>query len=135
MTSSWFIVRNPLLQSPKRSASSPAAARRAKAARPPFQGAGLWDAWHRRALSWTGGDDTPWVNSQILQKLPCGECSNHARAWLKENPPTFTAELYFAWTVAFHNGVNHRLGRPIWSVGEARSYWALRPGLDALQEA
>lgn len=130
MSRVWHIVHNPALSNRRPAPGGSASARPASpaaSARPPFAGAHLWAAWHRRALSWPGGDDTAWVNREVLLRLPCGECSRHAKAYLADHPPYFTAADYFAWTVAFHNAVNARLGRPTWTVAEARLRWSPAP--------
>lgn len=131
MSRVWHIVHNPALQN-KRAADEgpPAATRRPPAVgrhQPPFAGADLWSAWHRRALSWAGGDDTSWVNAHILTKLPCGDCSRHAKAFLVANPPAWSPGHYFTWTVIFHNAVNLRLGRPLWTIDQAREVWSAAP--------
>lgn len=87
-----------------------------------FQGGNLWAQWHRRALVWDAGDDMAWIQRQILPHLPCGDCRGHAVAYLAANAPTWGD--YFAWTVAFHNAVNQRLGKPQLATDQARAIWA-----------
>lgn len=118
-----FIVKNPALQNPRPATAQPARPVRLTPTKPPFQGANLWAVWHRRALDWQGDDDSAWIRTEILAKLPCGECSNHAKAYLADHPPYFTAADYFTWTVAFHNAVNTRLGREPWTVEKAHAHW------------
>jgi len=137
MSTVWFNVRNPALQK-QAPAARPTVAQMMRQAiaegmRPAFGGAEIWAAWHRRALAWEGGDDTPWIAANVLSRLPCGECSKHAKAWLQTNPPQFEAYAYFAWTVRFHNAVNERLGRPVWTPIEARDHWSCKAGSLTLQ--
>jgi hypothetical protein len=80
-------------------------------------------------MSWRGGQDIAWIAAAVIAKVPCGECRQHTRAYLQANPPDFTAAGYLPWTVAFHNAVNARLGRPSWTVEQARAHWAAAPVL------
>lgn len=127
MSRVWHIVHNPALQNPRPASIRPVPPNGPHKAPQLFQGPDLWAAWHRRALNWAGGDDAAWVTAQILSRLPCGDCSNHAKAYMAAHPPTFEASTYFGWTVAFHNAVNLRLGRLMWTFEEARQHWSAAP--------
>ena len=81
----------------------------------------LWSKLHRRAIAHEGVDDSAWLSDfaeQIIGRCPC------RKQWEQDilaTPPDFTN--YFAWTVAMHNRVNARLGKPILTVEEARARW------------
>jgi hypothetical protein len=82
-----------------------------------------WAEWHIRALAHDGSDDFVWVQD-FLSRVPnitC-DCRRHASEHIREHPPRW--EDYFAWTVEFHNAVNKRLGRSLFSVAEASALWS-----------
>lgn len=82
----------------------------------------LWQDLHRYALRSPSPRAFPTFLSEIQARLPCGECLVHWQAWVTENPP---AGDLFAWTVAAHNSVNARLGKPLLSLEQARARWAV----------
>ncbi len=86
----------------------------------PYDGARLWGELHRRALAWTGSDDSAWL-AQMRLRLPCGECRRHWDEMQARTPPDWAN--YFAWTVVTHNQVNQRLGKAVISEADARSIW------------
>lgn len=52
------------------------------------------------------------INS-ILQVLPCMDCRIHSINYIRHNPPNVKSRSSLSkWMVAFHNHVNHRLGKP-----------------------
>jgi len=56
--------------------------------------------------------------------LPCSICSEHATGWLREHNHELAHALtskytLFQWLVEFHNSVNHRSGKKIYTVEEA----------------
>jgi hypothetical protein len=78
-----------------------------RAARPPARGRGP-------------GREGEWLE-EFARRLPCGECRAHWSKLLAELPPELASrEKYFAWTVAAHNAVNRRLGKPEMPEAEAR---------------
>lgn len=83
--------------------------------------AAIWDDLHRRALTHEG-DDSAWLRDFELQILGGCVCRKQWREDLAAKPPDFAN--YFAWTVAAHNAVNARLGKPILTVDEARAIWS-----------
>lgn len=89
---------------------------------PPFDGAALWAEIHRRALV-TAGDDSAYL-ATIAPRLPCATCRPHWLEMLARTPPEFGAG-YFPWTVARHNEVNARLGKPVISEDKARAIWSV----------
>lgn len=81
----------------------------------------LWSALHRRALAVPAGEsDAAWL-AGFRQAIPCGDCRKHWDAMLAATPPDWSA--YFAWTVARHNEVNRRLGKPEMGLEEALQRW------------
>ena len=90
----------------------------------PVRGDLLWQELHLRALAWDGGgDDSPWLDA-FTQKLPCGHCRAHWLAMMQRTPPDFsTAYNYFAWTVARHDEVNAKLGKPVFGLIAAADRW------------
>lgn len=107
-------------------ASAPAWASRVGTRTVAFDGHRIWAAWHTRALSCPDGDDSAWISREVLPRLPCGDCRGHAIDYLKAHP---VGTDYFAWTVAFHNAVNERLGKPSTTVDDARALWTAKPVL------
>jgi hypothetical protein len=81
-----------------------------------------WRALHRRALKVPAGrDDAEWL-ATFRRMLPCGDCRNHWDAMVAATPPEWAN--YFAWTVARHNEVNRRLGKPEMGEEEALQRWS-----------
>lgn len=85
----------------------------------------LWAALHGRALAQgTGEADAVWL-AGFRQILPCGECRQHWDRMLAATAPIWGE--YFAWTVARHNEVNRRLGKPEMGLEAALQRWSARP--------
>lgn len=83
----------------------------------------LWGALHKRALKVAPGQrDDAWL-AVFRQILPCGDCRKHWDAMLEATPPPAAPDL-FAWTVARHNEVNRRLGKPEMGLEEALKRWS-----------
>lgn len=81
----------------------------------------LWAELHRRGLAAPPGqDDGAWL-IEFRMQLPCGGCRLHWDAFCASMPPDWGN--YFAWTVAAHNEVNRRLGKPELTVEEAKCIW------------
>ena len=48
-----------------------------------------------------------------VRELPCAECRAHATQYILATPPDLSSRTaLMAWTWAFHNTVNARLGKP-----------------------
>ena len=48
----------------------------------------------------------------LLEQLPCPACSHHAKIYETQHPVNTTSKSsLLAWVNAFHNNVNHRLGK------------------------
>lgn len=60
----------------------------------------------------------------LVVLLPCPYCVQHALAYLTANAAGLaackTGEAVFEWTVQFHNDVNHRNGKRLFTLEEAR---------------
>lgn len=83
---------------------------------------GLWIGIHITA-AWSDSPEKNiyfclWIRN-LIEHLPCEECSNHARLYLSMYPPE-RCEDSFVWSWQFHNSVNERLGKPIMGYAEAR---------------
>jgi hypothetical protein len=75
-------------------------------------------AWGRREdlLPTTPENRTAWLNL-FTGRIPCGKCKRHWAELLQKMPPPLLllrGESLYAWTVAAHNDVNIRLGKPAW---------------------
>jgi hypothetical protein len=74
------------------------------------------------------------------QNLPCSDCRGHAAAYMRRFPPDLSGSRgYQIWAVRFHNAVNVRKGKPLFTwaqylrlyardIHEAQA--ALKPQLD-----
>ena len=86
----------------------------------------LWAGWHKRALNFKGKDDSPYLR-EFGQKIPrfttgC-KCKEFWNRWLKQNPPVY-GNKYFEYTVKCHNAVNKKLGKPEYTVEQARTFYS-----------
>ena len=95
---------------------------------PKYVGPGMWFTIHTLAAQARTDKEKKDVIHHIrcLQdKFPCLECKGHFGTYLTSHPPEETigkgSESLFAWTVNFHNAVNHRLKKPQLSYEEAKS--------------
>lgn len=85
--------------------------------------ASLWRELHMRALKYEGTNDTHFI-TVWSGKIPrytgfkC-RCKEFWEKWRLLNPPTFTKEKYFNWTVDAHNAVNKKLGKSTLTYDEA----------------
>jgi hypothetical protein len=77
-----------------------------------------WKELHTRALIPLSPDELKDWFGGFMASLPCEECRTHFNQWVLDNPPDFTK--FFAWTVAAHNEVNEKTGKPSVSEEEAR---------------
>ena len=85
----------------------------------------LWKELHERALNFKGTDDTIFLTN-FTKKIPrftvgCS-CKEHWRNIVRQNPPKFGDE-YFAWTTLVHNKINEKIGKPTYTVEEARKFY------------
>ena len=88
----------------------------------PFSRA-TWKELHTRYLAWPGGKDTKWLVGFALRILPSGSCRCRENfvAYLRAHPVDWSNP--FMWSVAAHNAVNARLGKPQLTEEVARSVW------------
>src|SRR6185503_5764349 len=51
--------------------------------------------------------------SETIDSISCEECRDHAKQYIKTNPPNVRTDLdMFKYTCDFHNNVNTKLGKP-----------------------
>lgn len=81
----------------------------------------LWRELHLRALTVAQGvDDSAWLG-MFIGSLPCPDCRVHFAGIVTGHPPRW--DEYFEWTVGVHNLVNATLGKPAFSLDEARAFY------------
>ena len=86
----------------------------------------LWKELHLRALNFKGDNDKEYLLnfSKRIPRFTKGcSCKEHWKLILKSKPPVF-GEGYFKWTVEVHTEVNKRLGKPTYTVEEARKFYS-----------
>jgi len=86
----------------------------------------LWKELHQRALNFQGDNDIEFLTNfskRIPRYTPGCSCREHWKLIVKENPPKFGKD-YFAWTVDCHNKINQKIGKPIYTVEEARKFYS-----------
>jgi hypothetical protein len=95
---------------------------------PNYIGPGIWYTIHSLAAdAKTPQEKTDVIRHirKIQSRFPCNDCKVHFGNYLEYNPPEMTVngspESLFAWTVNFHNSVNHRLNKPQVSYNDAKS--------------
>ena len=90
--------------------------------------ADLWKQLHTHALKNTGKDETTFlVNfSMKIPRFTTGcKCKEHWAKWVKANPPKYGPNgEFFEWSVSAHNEINKRLGKPTYTVEEARKFYS-----------
>jgi hypothetical protein len=81
---------------------------------PVFWGARVWKILHDLAeLTDTEVDGWQQLMSVLPDALPCPSCARHMREWVSGHPVCEDGARH--WMFAFHNAVNERLGRPVWT--------------------
>ena len=49
----------------------------------------------------------------FIENVPCGKCREHARSYVKDNPPKLDSrKSFYMWTCEFHNQANKDQGKP-----------------------
>ena len=84
----------------------------------------LWKELHERALNFEGKSDYTYLinfGKKIPRYTKGCKCKEFWDNWMKQNPPTFNK--YFEWTVKAHNRVNLKLGKPQFTVKQARNFY------------
>jgi Erv1 / Alr family len=93
------------------------------------RGPALWADLHRWALTADLNPGAPgqWLD-RFAARVPCGDCRRHWLEITAASPPALEShQALFAWTVARHNDVNRRLGKPEMSLDEAIGRWSNQP--------
>jgi len=88
-------------------------------------GPALWKLLHTRALAPVedSAAEIRWLYGKFPAGLPEGcTCKTFYFQFLQTTKPDFAD--YFAWTVALHNAVNRKLGKPELTVDAARTLWS-----------
>lgn len=86
------------------------------------EGPKRWAELHRRAASGVIADDELAFIRSLAKGIGICACKTKWRALLRKMPPDLSSpEAYFAWTVAAHNVVNERLGKPAVLLEDART--------------
>lgn len=87
----------------------------------------LWKELHTRAYNHNGSNDLVFIDmfSRKLKRYMTGcSCIDFWKKWKTDNPPIFTKDKYFEWTVRLHNAVNKKLGKPIVQLSVAIHIWS-----------
>ena len=88
----------------------------------------LWTELHTRALSYHGGNDIDYLRDfakRIPSFRPGCQCKEDWVKIVRANPPKFgTNGEYFEWSVKCHNKVNEKLGKPTYTVEEAKAFYS-----------
>lgn len=59
-----------------------------------------------------------WITS-LCHNLPCEECQGHCKTYVASNPPDVTSSCSLqAWWFEFHNAVNKRLKKPVFTAAQ-----------------
>ena len=88
----------------------------------------LWKELHLRALNFKGDNDLAYLQ-EFAKRIPrytpnsCA-CKEKWRLFFQKNPPKFGPNgEYFAWTVLGHNETNRQLGKPEFTLQQAKDYY------------
>lgn len=92
---------------------------------PEIWGPNLWGTLHLMCLT---GSITPEFVQEFAKVIPCPVCAGHFQALLITAPLPDTEQ--FEWSVRLHNIVNERLGKPQFTVEQARAHWTQAPQFD-----
>lgn len=77
----------------------------------------VWNQIHSNARQMTKPDYIIWLRT-ISTTLPCPTCRLHMQRYLIAHPPELSENMFF-WAWDFHNNVNVRLGKPVFSYPNA----------------
>jgi hypothetical protein len=105
---------------------------------PNVWGRALWFSLHFGALNYPlkPTEEMKEMEKSFINGLPimipCDKCKNHSLQFLIDNKKEIeiavqNPENLFAFFVKFHNSVNARLGKRIFSVEEAKVFWKNTP--------
>ena len=61
-----------------------------------------------------------------IKKIPCIKCRNHYTKYLAQHPISYVKNNLDLqkWAVNFHNNVNDRLGKPLFSFNDAKNLYS-----------
>lgn len=52
--------------------------------------------------------------TDLIEHIPCDDCKNHAKAYMKDNKPTYkSSQDAFNYYCSFHNHINESQGKPV----------------------
>lgn len=84
----------------------------------------LWAELHRRPWACDLATEAAWIRDTFTPRLTACACRKDWLAALHTTPPDLASPAaYFAWSVARHNEVNARLGKPRLTLAEAMAIW------------
>ena len=98
---------------------------------PKYLGPGYWASWHIKSVH----ADTQSKKGEIarnialdIKNFPCLDCQTHAKYYVSKNPLIKAVQgedklSMFKWIVDFHNTVNLRLSKQIFTYEEALLKW------------
>lgn len=85
-------------------------------------GSPMWLSMHHVAMGYSCNPTPHEINSMynylysIPGILPCKECKSHASQYIQQHHPNLRNSCTVqAWVFDFHNSVNNRLGKPIFT--------------------
>jgi hypothetical protein len=88
---------------------------------PDIWGPVLWAEFHQRTKkeNLDSEEEMRWI--QIFTSwIPCGQCKNHFKKFLKETPPQLSSQQeYIHWAIAIHNKVNASLDKPLFNLANS----------------
>lgn len=90
---------------------------------PNVYGPHYWGTLHIAGLYGESLEDFKALAKSYATLLPCKKCRRHYTSVLAEYPVD-SVTLPFEWSVAVHNIVNKRLGKPVMTVDQARAFWS-----------
>lgn len=96
-----------------------------------YLGPGYWASWHIKSIY----SDTESKKGEVarnialdIKNFPCLKCQDHAKYYVSQHPLIKAVKdkdplSMFKWIVDFHNEVNLRLKKEVYSYEEALSKW------------
>jgi hypothetical protein len=96
-----------------------------------YLGPGYWASWHIKSVFSDTEEKKGEVARNIaldIKNFPCAKCKDHAKTYVIKNPLMVAVKdkdplSMFKWTVDFHNEVNLRLKKKIFSYQDALVHW------------
>lgn len=98
---------------------------------PKYLGPGYWASWHIKSIYANTQSKKGEVARNIaldIKNFPCLKCQTHAKFYVSRNPLMDAVKSkdplsMLKWTVDFHNEVNLRLDKKIFTYDEALAMW------------